>query len=173
MIQVNSINTPGGKAMDYSSITSSHIAGGIFGLAVGDAAGVPFEGLPRSDFKWNTVPRYRFKGFGVHNQPPGTWSDDTSMTMCLVQSIIDMNGKISPKDIMNKFMDWYYNAKYTATGSVFDCGRICQHAIESWRYQLPIEMCARKDSRSQMETAPLCVSFRLPFCLRVKRAFAN
>lgn len=134
--------------MDHSSITSSHIAGGIFGLAVGDAAGVPFEGLPRSAFKWNTVPRYRFKGFGVHNQPPGTWSDDTSMTMCLVQSIIDMNGKISPKDIMNKFMDWYYNAKYTATGSVFDCGRICQHAIESWRYQLPIEMCARKDEKS-------------------------
>lgn len=49
---------------------------------------------------------------------------------------------------MNKFIDWYFYAQYTATGNVFDCGLICQHAIESWRYQVPIEMCARKDERA-------------------------
>lgn len=131
-----------------SSTLDSRIAGGLLGLAVGDAAGVPFEGISRSNFKWNTVPRHKFKGFGTHKQPPGTWSDDTSMTMCLVHSIIDMNGKVVPEDVMNKFMDWYFYAQYTATGNVFDCGLICQHAIESWRYQVPIEMCARKDERA-------------------------
>ena len=133
---------------NFSARVHSDIAGGLLGLAVGDAAGVPFEGTPRSKFKWNTVPRYRFEGFGSHNQFPGTWSDDTSMTMCLVQSIIDMNGKVVPENVMDKFVDWYYHAQYTATDHVFDCGLTCQHAIESWKYRLPIEMCARKDERA-------------------------
>jgi ADP-ribosylglycohydrolase len=54
----------------------------LFGIAVGDALGVPVEFQPRGSFQVNGM-----RGHGTHNQPPGTWSDDTSLTLCLVDSL--------------------------------------------------------------------------------------
>jgi len=64
---------------------NNNILDGIMGLCVADALGVPVEFVSRKQLKIESVKDMR--GFGTHNQPPGTWSDDTSMTLCLLDSL--------------------------------------------------------------------------------------
>ncbi|MCD7906259.1 MAG: ADP-ribosylglycohydrolase family protein, partial [Clostridium sp.] len=59
---------------------------GIIGLAIGDALGVPVEFQSRSEIAKNLVVSMR--EYGTHNQPMGTWSDDTSLTLATVDSIV-------------------------------------------------------------------------------------
>ena len=59
---------------------SNNVLGGIMGLADADALGVPVEFESRSTLKKNPVVGMR--AYGTYNQPAGTWSDDTSMTLC-------------------------------------------------------------------------------------------
>lgn len=71
---------------------------GIIGLVVGDALGVPFEFKRRDTFKTEKI-----TGYGTYNQPPGTWSDDSSLTLATVASI-GGTGKIDLADIMDNFL---------------------------------------------------------------------
>jgi ADP-ribosylglycohydrolase len=72
--------------MNASSITQhERILGGLFGCAVGDALGVPVEFRDRASVQNNPVSTLR--GHGTHGQPPGTWSDDTSLMLCLADSL--------------------------------------------------------------------------------------
>ena len=48
-------------------------------------------------------------GFMRHNVPKGTWSDDTSMTLATMDSIINSNGDIIANDMANRFIDWMEN----------------------------------------------------------------
>ena len=104
------------------------ILDGIMGLAVGDALGVPVEFNSRASLQENPVTNMR--GYGTYNQPPGTWSDDTSMTLCLLDS---MKNGINYTDIMDKFVSWLDDAKYTAHGEVFDVGIATRKAIERYK----------------------------------------
>ena len=63
------------------------IKDGIIGLIVGDALGVPVEFTARSQLDSNPVRNMR--GYGTHWQPKGTWSDDSSMTLCLIDALLD------------------------------------------------------------------------------------
>jgi ADP-ribosylglycohydrolase len=66
----------GGKTLAYQ-ITSL-----LLGIAAGDALGVPVEFRPRGSFRVRDM-----QGYGTHSQPPGTWSDDTSLALCLADSL--------------------------------------------------------------------------------------
>lgn len=103
--------------------TEKQIYAGIMGLAVGDALGVPYEFRKRDTFKCEGM-----TGWGTHNQPPGTWSDDTSLTLATMASIVEC-GKIDLNDIMRKFSLWYTANEFTAHGETFDCGNITAAAI--------------------------------------------
>mgnify|MGYP004595161463 CR=1 FL=1 len=87
----------------------------IYGLAVGDALGVPYEFRPRGTFECTDM-----VGYGTHGQPAGTWSDDTSMTLATCDSIREL-GRIDIADMRNKFVSWIANDGYTIDG-VFDYG---------------------------------------------------
>ncbi|MDR2483369.1 MAG: ADP-ribosylglycohydrolase family protein [Treponema sp.] len=93
----------------------------LLGLAVGDALGVPVEFRPRGSFRVDGV-----QGYGTHNQPPGTWSDDTSLTLCLADSL---SRGFSPDDIARNFIRWRDEAAFTAHGAVFDIGISTAKAI--------------------------------------------
>ena len=67
--------------MDKNKIT-----GGLWGSVVGDALGVPVEFLGRSQLKDDPV--IDMRGFGTHSQPAGTWSDDSSLMIITVESLI-------------------------------------------------------------------------------------
>lgn len=95
----------------------------IYGLAVGDALGVPFELEERGTFYCKNM-----VGNGTHKQPIGTWSDDTSMTLATCDSYKKI-GYIDCDDIRKQFEKWLFDAKYTPFGKVFDCGYTCSEAI--------------------------------------------
>ncbi len=101
------------------------VQGGLLGSAVGDALGVPVEFCSREELSVNPVGS--MLGGGTHNQPAGTWSDDTSMTLCTVHSIIEHG--IDYADQMSRFSDWLWSANYTAHDEVFDVGNATKQAI--------------------------------------------
>lgn len=99
---------------------------GIYGLCVGDALGVPAEFRDRESLTKNPV--VDMVGGGFHNQPVGTWSDDSSMALCLAASIVETGG-IHTNDIMKRFIDWYQHGEYSPWGECFDCGHTVAKAL--------------------------------------------
>ena len=101
----------------------SKIYDAIMGLVVGDALGVPVEFKKRGTFEVKDM-----IGYGTYNQPPGTWSDDSSLTLATVESIGRL-GKIDPGDIMENFFLWLGRGMFTPYGEVFDVGNGTRKAI--------------------------------------------
>lgn len=114
------------KKNNSSLQLKDRLEGGILGLVVGDALGVPVEFIERNRLKRSPVTE--MIGYGSHNMPEGTWSDDTSMTIAEIDSIIEC-GDINYEDIMNKFIEWFDSSKYTATGVLFDVGMSTSDAL--------------------------------------------
>ena len=103
---------------------SNKVLDGIMGLCVADALGVPVEFTGGEMLRKNPVTGMR--SYGTYNQPAGTWSDDTSMTLCLADSLskgLDYN------DIMKRFIMWFEEGKYTPHGEVFDVGNATRKAL--------------------------------------------
>jgi len=99
----------------------------IIGMAVGDAVGVPYEFIYKDVIKLD--PCIDMIGHGTHNQPKGTWSDDTSMALCVVDSL--KNG-LNYSDMADKFSKWLYGNLWTPHGKVFDNGFSTKRAIDKW-----------------------------------------
>lgn len=89
----------------------------IMGSCVADALGVPVEFNRREQLRRNPV--IDMRSYGTYNQPAGTWSDDTSMTLCTLDSL---SKGLDYKDIMDKFLSWYKKGEYTPFGETFDIG---------------------------------------------------
>ena len=107
-----------------SENTLNQIKSAILGLATGDALGVPVEFKSKSALQANPVTD--MMGFGTHQQPAGTWSDDSSLTFCLMESLC--NG-YDLEDLSQKFQAWKYEAYWTPHGKVFDIGISTAEAI--------------------------------------------
>ncbi len=99
----------------------------VYGFAVGDALGVPYEFKERGSFCCTDM-----IGYGTWNQPAGTWSDDTSMVLATCASIKDC-GRIILKDMMDKFIQWAFEEEYTANGVRFDIGNTTFNALDIYR----------------------------------------
>ena len=100
------------------------IISALFGIAVGDALGVPYEFEIREDLEENLITE--MIGNGTHNQPAGTWSDDSSMTFCTAEALI---GGFDLNRIAENFVNWYENAYWTPNNEVFDVGDSTRIAI--------------------------------------------
>lgn len=100
----------------------------VYGAAVGDALGVPFEFRVRGTFVCTDM-----SGYGTHHQPAGTWSDDTSMMLATCASIRDKRGRIDPADMRARFCDWLDHGAYTPFGQVFDAGNTVVTALREGR----------------------------------------
>ncbi|MCL2687597.1 MAG: ADP-ribosylglycohydrolase family protein [Methanobrevibacter sp.] len=96
----------------------------LFGLAIGDALGVPVEFESREYLKENPVDG--MIGFGTYNKPPGTFSDDSSLTFALVESLIIA---YDLEDIAQNMVKWIDEGFWTADGVAFDIGNTTQIAI--------------------------------------------
>lgn len=101
---------------------------GIIGHIVGDALGVPVEFKSRSQLQEKPVQKMR--SYGTYNQPAGTWSDDSSLTLCLLESLSD---GYDLDDQAEKFVDWLYNAYWTARNETFDVGNTTRDSISNLR----------------------------------------
>lgn len=96
----------------------------IYGLAVGDALGVPAEFKTRGSFAIKDM-----VGYGTHHQPAGTWSDDTSMTLATCDAI-RRTGNVDAEAIREAFCDWLFQGKYAIDHVVFDCGNTTGQALQ-------------------------------------------
>ncbi len=103
------------------------LQGMLVGLAIGDALGMPVEFKTRGRFE--EVTSYR-EG-GPFNLPAGYWTDDTSMALCLADSIIEKGGYDS-FDIMDKYTAWISKGYRSSTGKCFDVGNQVSKAISRY-----------------------------------------
>lgn len=94
----------------------------LLGLAVGDALGVPVEFKRRGSFHVDGM-----TGYGTHHQPPGTWSDDTSMALALADALAPDD--LNLDGIARNFIEWHDAGAYTAHGETFDVGGATHRAI--------------------------------------------
>lgn len=100
------------------------VRGGILGLAVGDALGVPVEFKSRAQLA--NKPVKGMVGFGTHEQPAGTWSDDASLALCTAESLC---GGYNLHSMSRTFVNWLNEAYWTPYGRVFDVGHTTRNAI--------------------------------------------
>jgi ADP-ribosyl-[dinitrogen reductase] hydrolase len=98
--------------------------GALFGLAVGDALGTSVEFLPRDTFP----PVTDMVGGGVFELTAGQWTDDTSMALCLADSLISCR-KFDAQDQMTRYLNWFENGYLSSTGRCFDIGNTVKDAL--------------------------------------------
>lgn len=119
------------------------LKGGIIGVAVGDALGVPYEFLSRGEM--SERPAKDMTGYGSHNQPAGTWSDDSSLTFCLMEGLIS---GYNTQKIAEKFVAWHDESYWTPHGSVFDIGITTKESIFNMKKGHVPEICGGLDEYS-------------------------
>lgn len=95
----------------------------VYGQALADAVGVPYEFRPRGTFCCTDM-----IGHGSRNKLAGTWSDDTSMTLAICDSYREL-GRIDVDDIRGRFVRWCREGAYTV-GGLFDIGNATHEALE-------------------------------------------
>ena len=100
------------------------VKAGIMGVCIGDALGVPVEFKDRDYLK--RFPVTKMQEFGSHNQPKGTWSDDSSLTLCLAEVLIK---GYDLEKIGQSFVKWVKYGHWTAHGRLFDIGGTTREAI--------------------------------------------
>ena len=103
---------------------NGRLSDAIYGAVIGDALGVPFEGMVRGSFKCTGI-----TGFGTHDQPAGTWSDASSMMLATCKSLKDNNGKIKIDDMRSAFMKWMNEGEFSPNGEVFDIEKVTSKAL--------------------------------------------
>lgn len=96
----------------------------IFGVCVGDALGVPVEFKTRETLK--AFPVENMREFGSWNQPKGTWSDDSSLTLCIAD---ELTKGYDLEKIGQSFVKWVKYGHWTAHGRLFDIGGTTRHSV--------------------------------------------
>ena len=132
---------------------------GIMGVVVGDALGCPVQFESRDEVARHPVTGMR--GYGTFNLPEGSWTDDSSLTIALLESI-RRTGKIDLDDIMENFMKWLYNGEFTPYGESYDIGRGTMQAINRYRKNRNAKNCGGDEewnngNGSLMRIMPACL----------------
>lgn len=136
------------------------VKGALFGVATGDALGVPVEFVLRAEL--TKKPVSEMQGMGTHNQPAGTWSDDSSQTFCLSESLLlGLRSDL----FANNLVRWLDEAYWTAHGDVFDVGIGTRTAIQKLASGVGPELSGGEDDFSNgngslMRTLPLVFFLR-------------
>lgn len=127
----------------------------LFGVAVGDALGVPVEFKSRETIVKNPVTD--MIGYGTYDLPPGTWSDDSSLSFCLAEALTQ---ELDLYIVGQNFVKWFHDGYWTPHGNVFDIGIATRQAISRLANGEKPELAGGFDERdngngSLMRIAPL------------------
>ncbi|MEK5034571.1 ADP-ribosylglycohydrolase family protein [Paenibacillus sp. FSL R7-0302] len=109
------------------TLTMDRYQGCLQGLAAGDALGTTVEFQAPGTFK----PMTDIVGGGVFALQPGQWTDDTSMALCLAESLLAMQG-FDPADQMQRYVKWYREGALSSTGRCFDIGNATREALHRY-----------------------------------------
>jgi len=132
--------------------------GALLGLAVGDAVGTTIEFKPPGTFE----PVRDMVGGGPFALPAGAWTDDTSMALCLAESLIQQR-RFDPVDQLERYLRWYREGHWSSTGRCFDIGNATRAALERFeRTREPFPGEAVPDSAGNgplMKLAPVVLAY--------------
>jgi ADP-ribosyl-[dinitrogen reductase] hydrolase len=112
----------------HLQMTCERYRGALLGLAAGDALGTTLEFKPPGTF----APLADMIGGGPFHLKPGEWTDDTSMALCLAESLIEKRG-FDAKDQMDRYCSWHEEGYLSSTGRCFDIGNTVRDALETYR----------------------------------------
>ena len=131
---------------------------GIFGVVAGDALGSPVQFEDRATVATHPVTCMRENS--VFHLPAGSWTDDSSLTLALLDSICT-TGRLDLDHIMGNFTEWLFHGAYTPFGFAFDIGRGTRQAIKAYRYKGPLQCGKSHDQNngngSLMRILPACL----------------
>lgn len=116
--------------------------GSLLGLAVGDALGAPLEFKRPGSF----TPLDDMVGGGFHDVMPGQWTDDTSMALCLADSLIEQKG-FDPVNQLHKYVRWLREGYLSSIDECFDIGNTTLEALRKFE-ETQEPYCGPTDPRS-------------------------
>ena len=99
----------------------------LLGLATGDALGTTVEFRAPGSFP----PVTDMNGGGPFDLRAGQWTDDTSMALCLAESLIESDG-FEPRDQMERYVRWWRHGHWSSTGRCFDIGNTTRQALSAF-----------------------------------------
>ena len=102
--------------------------GAFLGLATGDALGTSVEFMPPGTFQ----PVTDVTGGGPFSLEPGQWTDDTSMALCLAESLLECNG-FDGRDQLRRYLRWKEEGHWSSTGTCFDIGNVVRRALATFK----------------------------------------
>jgi ADP-ribosyl-[dinitrogen reductase] hydrolase len=149
------------------TVLRERIEGGLLGLLVGDALGVPYEfhgpeELPARELLEFTPP----DGFRRAHQsaPPGTWSDDGAQALCLLASLLE-HGRLDLGDFGRRMVNWFDHGYLAVDGRAFDIGNQTRIALRQIAAGVDVEQAARREvhdngNGSLMRVLPLALWHR-------------
>ena len=143
--------------------------GSILGLAVGDALGAPVEFKRPGSFE----PVTDMSSGGAFGLRPGQWTDDTSLALCLAESLVETNG-FDLIDQLDRYVRWYREGHLSSTGECFDIGNTTKMALNHYEetkepYSGPTGP-ATAGNGSIMRLAPVPLAYAKDFGVAVERS---
>ena len=132
---------------------------GIFGVVAGDALGCPVQFESREEVAAHPVTGMR--GQGTFNLPAGSWTDDSSLTLALLDSLCD-TGSPDLNHIMEDFIAWLDDGAFTPYGYAYDIGFGTMKAIQNYKLVKDPGLCGGRDENnngngSLMRILPACL----------------
>ena len=113
----------------------NRIKGGIYGLLIGDALGVPYEFHMKEDIpsveQIEMIPPKGFQRAHIGTEP-GTWSDDGAQALCLLDSLLE-KGRFDLTDFSDKLLSWYENGLWAVDNRVYDVGVQTSMALSMYK----------------------------------------
>ena len=122
-------------------MTSEYLRQALFGFAMGDAFGVPYEFKQRDSY--DVVES--MIGFQSHNQVPGTWSDDTSLSLATINALFEPYDTTA---VMHNFVLYLNNAAFTSADKMFDIGIGTRNAIETYQKTQQLQAFGEHDEQN-------------------------
>ena len=113
------------RQLDDFEIREERYRGCLLGLAVGDAVGTTLEFRTPGTFE----PIVEMIGGGPFGLRPGEWTDDTSMALCLAESLIECRG-FDPVDQLQRYVRWHRDGHLSSNGRCFDIGTTVRSALQ-------------------------------------------
>jgi len=143
-------------------MTLDNYKGSLLGLAVGDALGAPVEFKRRGSFE----PVTGMLGGGTWGLPIGYWTDDTSLALCLAESLVETND-FNLTDQLDRYVLWYREGHLSSTGECFDIGVTTRKALSTYEatqrpYSGPTNS-STAGNGSIMRLAPVPLTYALDF----------
>ena len=140
----------------------------LYGLAIGDALGVPFEFAYRDEVRKVKIDKMEGSdtGFKYLSKwgdmiPKGCWSDDTAMTLASVDALCETG--YDPSPFMDNFVRWINNGEYSSLSFPFGMGSCCLRAINNYLHTADAYNCGCTNERengngSLMRISPVCLA---------------